>query len=967
MFKNVPCFEKHIEATRSGYSTCCQLYMCRTCNQFVDESRHRTRPHECYEKFCRTCNDFFPVDHQCYMLPLDPKEVNSKPAKYVFFEFRFKLDDVYHCSKGFEPGDEDDVCTNCSDSRCGSENEIRPNFCVAHKVCSKCLGESVDSESSCPDCGKNERVFYGPDACRLFCRWLFSEENNGVTALCHNFKSFESYPILNYLHDSCTLPKVVTQGSQYMSIKVAACDVRILDSFNFTAMPLGKMPKAFGERQLVEGYFPHLFNRAENQHVVLESLPAAEFYDPLSMKPEARKDFSVWHEQHRNDRFDFREELMRYCRNDVDVLRRCCLKFRSLFMDLTRKDGNDGIDPFADSITIASACMRVYRTNYLEPETIGIIPHHGYNPKAKQSMMASQWLAYVARSEKIAIRHARNGGEKHVGKYAVDGYCESEDVVFEFHGCVWHGCPKCYCRTMKNPYNDKYMTDLYASTKEKQEYIEKRGHRYVSIWECEFKDRLKGDVEFRENVRSLKIAPPLEPGDAFYGGRTEGFKLYAEANDTEKIKYYDVTSLNPYVNKCGKVPLGHPKIITENFDETLDSYEGLISCKILAPRRLYIPVLPSKINGKLVFALCRTCSELKHKGRCDHSPDDRAFVGSWLTEEVKEAVRQGYQILKILGIWHFDRVAQYDPVSKTGGVFTDYINAFLKVKQENSGWPDWCRTEEDRRRYISQYYEHEGILLEYDKIQKNPGLRSLAKLMLNSFWGKFGQRSGKSQTSYIDEPHQFIDLMTSGKQIVKNVRFVNAEAVQVDWSYANDFTEVNSKSNVVIAAYTTGLARLELYKYLRPLGDRVLYCDTDSVVFTAREDQWSPILGDYLGELTDEVPDGDITKFVTGGPKNYAYVVKKRSADSNDDELVTCCKVKGITQNEKNSIEINFNTIRDMVHGAVDSVQVADDRVVRDRSTGTLRPKMQKKTYRLVFDKRVLIPETRVSFPYGYS
>ena len=37
--------------------------------------------------------------------------------------------------------------------------------------------------------------------------------------------------------------------------------------------------------------------------------------------------------------------------------------------------------------------------------------------------------------------------------------------------------------------------------------------------------------------------------------------------------------------------------------------------------------------------------------------------------------------------------------------------------------------------YIDEYYEHEGIRLDPEKIVYNPGLRSLAKLMLNSLWG----------------------------------------------------------------------------------------------------------------------------------------------------------------------------------------------------------------------------------------
>ena len=78
-------------------------------------------------------------------------------------------------------------------------------------------------------------------------------------------------------------------------------------------------------------------------------------------------------------------------------------------------------------------------------------------------------------------------------------------------------------------------------------------------------------------------------------------------------------------------------------------------------------------------------------------------------------------------------MSQYDPVAKEGGVFTEYINTFLKIKQEASGWPEWCKTDDDRRRYIDEYYEKEGIRLEAKNIAKNPGLRQLAKLMLNRY------------------------------------------------------------------------------------------------------------------------------------------------------------------------------------------------------------------------------------------
>ncbi|XP_053390895.1 uncharacterized protein LOC128553745 [Mercenaria mercenaria] len=506
------------------------------------------------------------------------------------------------------------------------------------------------------------------------------------------------------------------------------------------------------------------------------------------------------------------------------------------------------------------------------------------------------------------------------------------------------------------------MGDLYIRTMEKKQYIEANGYKYVCKWEWDFKQELENNPTMKQYIQSLEIVTPLEPRDAFFGGRTEAFKLYEEGTETSQIKYYDVTSLYPWVNKMGKIPIGHPEVITENFKD-ISQYEGLIKCKVLAPKGLHLPVLPMKCNNKLMFSLCRVCTENYQQTPCEHSNNERAMVGTWVTDELKMALKQGYTLLQIYEVWHFDNISQYDPETKTGGVFTDYVNTFLKIKQEASGWPDWCVDENSKQKYIQDYYNTEGILLDYVKIEKNPGLRSLAKLMLNSFWGKFGQRTNLTQTSYITDPCEFFDMMTSDQQNVKNIQFVNNESVKLEWVYNDDFIETSGKTNVIIAAYTTAQARLKLYSYLQPLGRRVLYCDTDSVVFTTDVGQWEPPLGDYLGDLTDEVPNNSITSFVTGGPKNYAYGL----AIPNKMGQMSICKVRGITLNFKNSLDINFQTVKDMVTGKVDEcVTVVDEnKIVRNPSTGHVITKRETKDYKIVFDKRVISKEY-TTYPYGY-
>jgi hypothetical protein len=77
-----------------------------------------------------------------------------------------------------------------------------------------------------------------------------------------------------------------------------------------------------------------------------------------------------------------------------------------------------------------------------------------------------------------------------------------------------------------------------------------------------------------------------------------------------------------------------------------------------------------------------------------------------VTDEVKQAVELGYHMYEV---WHFNKVEQYDAEKKAGGIFTSYVNTFLKMKQEASGWPSWCHSEGDKHQYISMYYEQEGL------------------------------------------------------------------------------------------------------------------------------------------------------------------------------------------------------------------------------------------------------------------
>ena len=108
---------------------------------------------------------------------------------------------------------------------------------------------------------------------------------------------------------------------------------------------------------------------------------------------------------------------------------------------------------------------------------------------------------------------------------------------------------------------------------------------------------------------------------------------------------------------------------------------------------------------------------------CPHSDTDRTLRGTWCTPELVKAVEKGYTLVKIHEVWHFP------PEERQTGLFKDYVNTWLKLKQESAGWPSWCQTVGQKRDYILRYKEREGIRLDIASIAKNPGRKATAKLM----------------------------------------------------------------------------------------------------------------------------------------------------------------------------------------------------------------------------------------------
>ena len=216
---------------------------------------------------------------------------------------------------------------------------------------------------------------------------------------------------------------------------------------------------------------------------------------------------------------------------------------------------------------------------------------------------------------------------------------------------------------------------------------------------------------------------------------------------------------------------------------------------------------------------------LTRSHHCSHSHEQRQLIGTWCTPELAEAVRQGYLVICIHEVWHFP------PNQRKQGLFANYVNTWLKIKTESSGYPAWADTPDKKQRYVSEYQLREGIALDPDMIIKNPGRKTGSKLMLNSFWGKFGENTRKSKTTTVRDPAHLFELLSDPLFNITNLRLCTEECLEAVYTDPQHEYVDNGKINIFIAAFTTCNARLKLYTYLE---QQVLYFGTHSVILLQR-------------------------------------------------------------------------------------------------------------------------------------
>ena len=343
----------------------------------------------------------------------------------------------------------------------------------------------------------------------------------------------------------------LTTGAKVLSFK--SRPLKFMDSLCFLPMPLAPFPSKFSLTELKKGFFLHLFNTPDNEQYV-GRIPDLEFYDPDRMMTKKKEELLSWHSDQvrRNVSFNFRLEMIGYCKSDVALLKAGCLAFQQEFQTQA------GFNPMAKCMTIASDCNLYRRKHHLPPHTIAVEPVRGWRGvNVNQSVKVLQWLYYQEQqipkqgASADRMQHVRNGGEQYVRtavtSYFVDGYDALIRTVYEFHGCLYHGCPTSYPMRGAKHYvtPDRTAEELHQATLNKRMALLRAGYTVIEMWECQWDRLVENEPAVSQFLRSFDLVPRMEPREAFFSGRTGAVALHAVAGECEEIRCVDVTTLYP--------------------------------------------------------------------------------------------------------------------------------------------------------------------------------------------------------------------------------------------------------------------------------------------------------------------------------------------------------------------------------------------------------------------------------------
>lgn len=234
------------------------------------------------------------------------------------------------------------------------------------------------------------------------------------------------------------------------------------------------------------------------------------------------------------------------------------------------------------------------------------------------------------------------------------------------------------------------------------------------------------------------------------------------------------------------------------------------------------------------------------------------------------------------------------------------------------------------------------------------------------------QAPNKTQTVFVEGTNGMAEFCADSSKKIEYLAEVQSGKYMIQWKYVNDEDADQGNRCVALAAHVTAYGRIELYRAIDSLESvrphRVLYFDTDSIIFTELpSDNDSLPMGDLLGNLTDEIDSSlRIVKFYSHGPKSYGLYLE--SIENSSEFVKPILKNKGIQLTYETADVLTYDWFQkaaeDYYHGRLTSIKVPQFNISADRHHNVSSSHF----YKLIqptSDKRRILT-SGFTYPYGY-
>jgi len=787
--------------------------------------------------------------------------------------------------------------------------------------------------------------------------------------IAHNGGGYDHQYVLKYIESNAirheTLP-CPNNPHKYILLKMFLPRngfVLFVDFMLFVPASLKEVAISFG-LNMSKGDFPHRFHTKERMDYE-GALPPIntqdDFYSIQFRKDENEvQELMDWYEIEKslwcicNDgkcrcgkpKWKLKEQLAQYCRTDVYLLANACRIYRTKALDF----GDYSLDPFTFLTQSQMALHMFLRQNTFQLALIDDKIRPSFDPRS------IIWLEGLMDEcdRKYKICHVGNSNKEWYHTFVreyVSGFCEATNTIYDFISCDYWGCPHCHRheiehKTMHPTRNITYDV-LNERIMHKHTEIAKGSKTLLVMRSCMFDRKQEKEKPSLKKEYMKEVSCVMKDREMFYGGRVEVFSPYADGTKKDEIKHIDVCSMYPFVCGSKEIPIDHPEIffgvdcdMDRLSDIREDGYWGFIRCKVLPCTHDLIGLLPSHSENRLVFDLYEK-------------------IGTWHTSELYLAMERGYRILEIYEVKH------WGPGARSNKVFKPYISFFMRQKLEAGGWVKLGYTDENPPEELKQSIcdniatLNNGIGIPRPEYVKKDGVAyQLAKSYLVCLWAKFGQRTEQKGSAIVTGLNEYLKVWKCPHIDRSSLKFrhINNNSYHVVYNNMDGIAPVHSHYNIYISATVTAEARCILHRKMYSIGpERILYCDTDSIIFSKGSEQ-EDFISMGLGGWQDEKKGQKIDYYVSVAPKTYVL-----SIISGED----CIKAKGVKMNIVNRQNVKFKSmlklLEDTICGGENEFIEVDDMVIAPNSTdsnlpyATMVTRYGTKKMKVVFSKRNLV------------